>query len=736
MTDVDRVSTGRRPRVLISAYACGPEQGPEAIAGWALAKAAAESSDVCILTRERFREALEGALAEDPALAERVSVVHIDLPQKVLRWKRHGWDLYWYYAAWQRLAGRTAARLHARHTFDVVHHVSFANDWLPCGVADLGIPLIWGPVGGASPVPIMKLRRWLGLRGTLTEFARRVLTSIPRSIWGDAAARRAALVVAQNPDVAHRFRRARRVIMEPNAAFTDEIPPRRGSESGRTAVFAGRLLAWKGAALAIEALAQPAADGWRLVVLGEGYERNRLVRLARSLGIADRVEFAGHVSRERALDTLSGADALLFPSMHDQAGWIAGEASAMGLPVVCLDLGGPQVLADVNAHVVPVGPPDLPGRLAAALRDSADVAATPHDRWSARRLPALVREWYGIALAEKQRPLTVMESTLLRPTTNPYLVQLCAGIEKTPDVELALFSWKRAILGRLDVFHVHWPELLVGGHRLSGRMARRALTIAFLIRIRLTGVAVVRTLHNLERPSGMTRFDLALLDWVDRCTTLTITLNDQTPMPEGKARRTIVHGHYRDWFAQYPAPEAVPGRIGYVGLIRRYKGVEQLIAAFREWDAAGTTLSIGGRPSTDELRIELIEQAAGDERIDFLFRFLDDAELVSRISESELVVLPYRHMHNSGTTLAALSVGRPVLVPDNEVNRALAEEVGGSWVQLFEGDLTASDLDAALEAVRAGESEAPDLARRDWPTVGGQHVEAFRYARALRAGSR
>lgn len=733
MTVVDPPNGAQRPRVLISAYACGPEQGPEASAGWAIARAAAETGDVWILTRERFRESLAQALAADPELAARVTVVHIDLPARVMRWKRRGWDLYWYYALWQRLAGRTAARLHAELSFDLAHHVTFANDWMPCGIASLDVPIVWGPVGGASKVPIAALRRWLGVRGTVTELARTALTALPRAIWGDTTARRSALVVAQNPDVARRFRRAKNVVVEPNAAFAEEIPPHRGSESGRVAVFAGRLLAWKGAALAIETIADPAAEGWRLTILGEGYERRRLQRLVKTLGVADRVDFLGHLPRDRTLDTLASADALLFPSMHDQAGWIVGEASAMGLPVVCLDLGGPPTLADINARVVKADAPNLPSRLAEALRDTSTHPGSPHRRWAEDRLPSTVRGWYSTALSARQKPLVVMESlTRLRPTTNPYLVQLCESLDATPGVKLSFFSWKRALLGRLDVFHVHWPELLVGGHRLSGRIARRLLTAAFLVRIRLTRVAVVRTMHNLERPSDMARIDLLLLARLDRLTTLTITLNDDTPLPAGHARRTILHGHYRDWFATHPAPAAVEGRVGYVGLIRRYKGVEQLIEAFRALDAEGSTLSVAGRPSNDELKSELTALADDDERIEFHFRFLDDAELVRRIAEAEFIVLPYRHMHNSGTALAALSLARPILVPDNEVNRALAIEVGERWVHLFDGELTDADLARVRTAVSARVDGAPDLSQREWSTVGAAHAEAFRAAAARR----
>jgi glycosyltransferase involved in cell wall biosynthesis len=39
-----------------------------------------------------------------------------------------------------------------------------------------------------------------------------------------------------------------------------------------------------------------------------------------------------------------GSDVLLFPSLHDEGGWVIAEALATGLPVVCLDRGGPPAI--------------------------------------------------------------------------------------------------------------------------------------------------------------------------------------------------------------------------------------------------------------------------------------------------------------------------------------------------------------------------------------------------------
>lgn len=394
--DASAPSPPRRLRIAIGAAACGPGEEPEASAGWGFASAAARSHDVWVFTRPRLSASIEAALAADPELAAHLTVVHHDLPGWVQRLRTMPLGLYWYYALWQWTLGRRLAVLHADRPFDVLHHVSFANDWLPTALTAIDdVPLVWGPVGGASRVPVWRMRRWLGPRGLLIEAARGLLTGLPRRWFGDRIARRASLVVAQNPDVAERFRASGDVVVEPNAAL-DPVPPstRRGDTDEPVAIFVGRLIAWKGARLALAVLAHPTAGHWRLEIYGDGYERQTLERLATTLGVADRVDFRGHRPRQEVLDAFARADAMLFPSMHDQAGWVAAEASSAGCPVVCLPLGGPPTLAERNAFVA-----SLEGDVVASLAEQLNLAqargGTPHDRWSRTRLPALVDEWYA-----------------------------------------------------------------------------------------------------------------------------------------------------------------------------------------------------------------------------------------------------------------------------------------------------------------------------------------------------
>ncbi|MGV0110191.1 glycosyltransferase family 4 protein [Arthrobacter sp. CP30] len=366
------------------------------------------TSEVWVLTRKRFRDAITRRLDEDQELARWLHPVYIDLPDPLLRLKRSHRDVYWYYPLWQRLAGRTAGRLHSEHRFDVAHHVTFAVDWMPCGLASLppSVPLIWGPVGGATSTPVTMYPA-LGVSGVASELVRRCIGSVLRRAFGDSTASRAALVVALNDDVRRRFEHRARVVVEPNAALMDQPPAELRHVDAPApdyrAVFIGRLVTWKGTRLALQAVAEKGNERWRLDYYGEGADRRWLERQVLKRGLSDRVRLHGQVPRAEIFRVMREADLLLFPSMHDSAPWTVAEASTLGLPAVVLDLGGPAHLAGRTGIVVPRGARPVP-RIARAL---ASHTRTDHriadDRWSVRRLPEMLDGWYESVTAPDPR---------------------------------------------------------------------------------------------------------------------------------------------------------------------------------------------------------------------------------------------------------------------------------------------------------------------------------------------
>jgi glycosyltransferase involved in cell wall biosynthesis len=393
-----------RRRVLISAYACGPNEESEASAGWAFAVAAAAHNDVVVVTRARFRPEVERALDGDPHLKAHLEVVYLEAGDLALRLKRGPGSVYWYYVLWQRKAARLIAGLHEARPFDVAHHVTFASDWLPTALDRTGIPFVWGPVGGSTPFP-WHLSGWIPPRARVAEFARDRFTAALRRIWGDRAATRARVVVCQNHDVARRFASCPMVVVEPNAAFRGAPEPLAGrsEREERSALFVGRLLPWKGVRLAIAAIADPRLTGWSLDVVGTGPDGAALRRYAEELAVGDRVRFRGQLPRPEVLGAMRKASVFLFPSLHDSAGWVVGEASESGCPVVCLDVGGPPLLAGPNGFPVATGSTDVISDLVDAVLAASDTEGTAYPRWRADRLPDIVEAWYAAATAGPTR---------------------------------------------------------------------------------------------------------------------------------------------------------------------------------------------------------------------------------------------------------------------------------------------------------------------------------------------
>ena len=325
----------------------------------------------------------------------------------------------------------------------------------------------------------------------------------------------------------------------------------------------------------------------------------------------------------------------------------------------------------------------------------------------------------------RSRPLIVLEATNPPDGTTRYIDQV---VTYAPDdVEFEYLSPWQMVRGGFDVIHFHWPEVLVRSRSSIISMVRCVFLLVAVLLLNLRRVAIVRTLHNTEPHEAGTWLERWTLARLDRATDHWVRINDVTEVASGTSTY-IPHGHYRDRFASYEHHDRVPGRLAYAGLVRPYKGVERLITCFGQIDDPDLSLRIVGR-ATDDLATVVESAAAADRRITTWLEFVPDADLVSEITQSELVCLPYDELHNSGMLLVALSLNRPVLVPASATTTALAAEVGEGWIYQFEGQLTSEVLSNAVVAVAgAGRSDHPRLEGRDWQKVADGYANVFRQA--------
>ena len=118
----------------------------------------------------------------------------------------------------------------------------------------------------------------------------------------------------------------------------------------------GSLFPLKGVDTALRALAGAADPDTRLIFIGQGYERENLVRLAGELGLANRVDFLGQLPRADIIRELERARALLIASRVDTSPNVITEAHACGLPVIGTAAGGiPDMIEDGrDGYLAPV----------------------------------------------------------------------------------------------------------------------------------------------------------------------------------------------------------------------------------------------------------------------------------------------------------------------------------------------------------------------------------------------
>ena len=336
----------------MSAYACEPDSGSEPGVGWNWAvQAALLGHDVHVITRANNRAPIEAQLHDEPV--EGLTFHYYDLPSPAVAWKKRGgyYRLLIYYYFWQFGAWRLARQLHEHESFDLTHHVTFVNDWMPSGIGWIRAPFIWGPVGGSTNVLPDELQDLIPPHARRYERLRRTVQRSMRSADPFVALtrRRACVILTFTKEAldgipARHRRKARAVVhigISSSEAPVEETEP--GTNDALTIVSGSRLVHWKGFDLLVEAFARyleiSGADA-RLLITGDGPFRSHLERTIRALGIEESVELLGHLpSRADVYRVIASADLYALPTLRDGPPVAILEAMLAGRPILCLDMG-------------------------------------------------------------------------------------------------------------------------------------------------------------------------------------------------------------------------------------------------------------------------------------------------------------------------------------------------------------------------------------------------------------
>ena len=336
--------------VLISAYACRPNAGTEPGIGWNwVIHMADECGSVHVLTAGRNRKAVTAYLEEHPRGNLHFHFMDVPGMDEMSAGAKH-------YLRWQWLAFQLSKRLRRNVAFDIVHHVSYGSVHLPTFLCWLGVPTIFGPVGGGQTTPNSLLPYFGDQAGS--ERRRTGLTKLlPWIPFYRLCMGRMALVLAANSDTLDLARRsgAHKVALMCDTGlredFASDAPRTFCDGAGIRLLWVGRLLPRKGVELALDALQRTPAN-ISLTFVGDGRSEAEMRREIANRGLEQRVFWSGkRASWSEVREAYLSHDALLFTSVRDSFGSQLLEAMSVGLPIVALSQSGARDFVPSDAGI-------------------------------------------------------------------------------------------------------------------------------------------------------------------------------------------------------------------------------------------------------------------------------------------------------------------------------------------------------------------------------------------------
>ena len=327
---------------------------------------------------------------------------------------------------------------------------------------------------------------------------------------------------------------------------------------------------------------------------------------------------------------------------------------------------------------------------------------------------------------------------------NPYNYLLYSQIVAS-GANVEEFSPTSLLRQRYDVFHIHWPELVLV-HPSPIRSFVKTLLFLILIKwLKSRGTRVLWTVHNLQAHEANLHLALSKILWpnfirnVDACISLSHAGQSQLQQTfvslNNRSIFVVPHGHYRDIYPnqvirteartqlRLPVDAQV---ITFFGQIRPYKNVLHLIQVFRKLKGENLVLLIAGRSRLSPEQEGELKAIAADPRVKLFLQFIPDEDIQLYLNAADLVVLPYQEILNSGSALLALSFNRPVLVPNRGAMSELQQQVGSAWVRTYTGELNSTMLQESLDwAGNELRSEEAPLDELSWESLGQKTLAVY-----------
>jgi len=320
-----------------------------------------------------------------------------------------------------------------------------------------------------------------------------------------------------------------------------------------------------------------------------------------------------------------------------------------------------------------------------------------------------------------------------------------------------IFFVREVLAFRPDIVHIHWLHHFTGTQADSSSwLSRFARLLAFTIQLVIvsaTGSKIVWTVHELEIPEShhpeldkMCNRHVASLSHaiVTHCESArSQVLEAYCSGCPGKVK-VVPHGNLINaldntmsrsdarTFLKIPASSLV---LLFLGTVRPYKGVTELIEAHRQLNRDDVLLLIVGGPILDrkecaDYRDAVEKSIGGRQNVRLILKRIHDQEIQTYMNASDAVVFPYRSILTSGALITAMGFGKPCIASRLGCMAETLDDNGGFLYEPNDPSGLFNALCACLENVEKlpemGEHNRRLAQNMTWHRIAELTLQAYR----------
>jgi len=327
---------------------------------------------------------------------------------------------------------------------------------------------------------------------------------------------------------------------------------------------------------------------------------------------------------------------------------------------------------------------------------------------------------------------------------NPYLAIFCKKLQTTGVIAQndAQFTIKWLLYNKANVkiLHFHWIHMY---SEAKNDVKAFIKLIGFYTKLRIAtflGYKIVWTVHNIMPHET---YHKALQCWIRKklaniAHVVTHCEYSKNVIEQKFKKRhvdVIMHGNYVE---KYPNVVSKSIAREYLrlpqdskiylcfGLIRKYKGIEELMLSFNKFKIDKKLLMIVGKPLCDVLN-NIYKYVEKCNYIKVVPHYIPDEEVQYYFNAADFVILPYKRIMSSGTVLLAMSFAKPLIVPKIGCIPEIIDKSGAIFYEpnKKDGILEALYKSLNVDADKMGQNSYKKVISFNWHTVAKKYTELY-----------